>query len=356
MLDLDRTFDHERLTVFHDDATGVTGVVAIHSTALGPAMGGLRLRRYPSMDDAIGDALRLAKAMSLKNAAAGLDLGGGKAVLIDDGTWDDPARRAARMGAVGRVIDELGGRYITAEDVGTTPADMDAIASSTRWVAGRPVVQGGRGDPSPLTALTVRGAVRSAVARHLGRPTLAGVRVGVQGVGHVGSALVSLLRDEGAVITLSDADPARARAEAERVGARVVPPDEIVAADVDVLAPCAMGEVVDAATVATLRCSIVAGAANNPLSGVRVADALHRRGILYVPDFLANCGGIIHVGAEPLGLGDAEVRQLLTCAIDRTDEVLRVAQDSGRTALAVATALAEARLAAPAAPSLMAVA
>jgi glutamate dehydrogenase/leucine dehydrogenase len=335
---------HERLHLFRDAASGVTGAIAIHSTALGPAMGGLRLHGYASLDRAVEDAARLAHAMSLKNSAAGLDLGGGKAVVLDDGEWADPVRRARRMRAVGRIVDELGGLYITAEDVGTTADDMDQIATETRWVAGRPVDHGGHGDPSPVTAQTVLAAICAGVAHRLGASGLAGVTVGVQGVGHVGARLTELLREAGADVVVTDRVAERAFAVAERAGARTVDPANFLSGHLDVLAPCGLGEILDAEAVARLRCSVVAGAANNPLTTPAVAVDLAAAGILYVPDFLANCGGIIHVGGEALGLSPSAVSGLLRAATERIERVLQDAAESGRTPLEVAIELAEARI------------
>lgn len=346
MAAIDGEFEHEQVELFRDPATGATGIVAIHSTALGPAMGGLRLAAYPDLTAALTDALRLARAMTLKNAGAGLDLGGGKAVLVDDGGWADATARAARMRAVGEVIEWLGGRYVTAEDVGTTPEDMAGIAQATRHVAGEPVDRGGRGDPSPATARTVAGAIAVAARRALGVDGLAGVRVGVLGVGHVGRPLVALLREQGAEVLVADLDTARADDVAERYGARAHPVAGFLAADVDVFAPCALGEVVRADDIGELRCRIIAGAANNPLAGPGTAHALAGAGILYVPDFLANCGGIIHVGAEVLGFDDAEVQRRIDAAIAHTDAVLEQAAATGAVPQDVAVAEARARIAA----------
>jgi leucine dehydrogenase len=312
MITLAQTFDHEQLELFRDPATGLTGAVAIHSIALGPSMGGLRIRRYADVEAAAVDALRLARAMTLKNSAAGLNLGGGKAVLIDDGGWED---REARLLAFADVLERLGGRYVTAEDVGTSPADMDLIATRTRWVVGRSPEHGGGGDPSPATARTVLGAIDAGVRSHLGPSSLDGVHVGVLGAGKVGAGLVSLLADAGATVTVADVDRARAEAcaaAAERVEA--VPVDGFLARELDVIAPCAMGELIAADDVAGLRCRVVAGAANNPLVDRDAAVALHDAGILYVPDFVANCGGIVHVAAEFEGLDQAAIdAQLETC-------------------------------------------
>ena len=341
MSDLDREFGHEQLEFFRDPETGLTGAVAIHSTALGPAMGGLRLLAYPTVTAAATDALRLARAMSLKNSAAGLDLGGGKAVLIDDGNWSD---RSARMRAFGRVVERLDGRYITAEDVGTAPPDMDDIAQVTRWVAGRSLEGGGRGNPAPSTARTVFGAIESGAALQLGGADLSGVRVGVQGVGHVGSSLVGLLRAVGADVVVSDVDAGRAEAVADAHQARVAPVEAFVRADVDVLAPCGLGEVIRPEDVPELRCRVIAGAANNPLADTASAAELAAAGILYVPDFLANCGGIIRVAGEILGFDEAEVERRTAAAIVRTADVLEEAQASGRLPVEIAVERAEARI------------
>lgn len=342
---IDTEFEHEQVELFCDAETGATGIVAIHSTALGPAMGGLRLAAYPGLTAAVTDALRLSRAMTLKNAAAGLDLGGGKAVLLDDGGWADADARAARMRAVGTVIDQLGGRFVTAEDVGTTPEDMTGIAETTRHVAGQPVERGGRGDPSPWTARTVAGAIAAAVRQQDGAETLAGVRVGVLGVGHVGLRLVALMRDQGADVLVADLDTSRAQDVAGRYGAQAVPVAGFLSLEMDVLAPCALGETIHAEHIGDLRCRVIAGAANNPLAGPDTAHALAGAGILYVPDFLANCGGIIHVGAEVLGFDDAEVERRICLAVGHTAAVLEQAATTGAVPLDVAVAEARARIA-----------
>jgi leucine dehydrogenase len=339
---LDEEFEHEQLSVFRDPETGATGAIAIHSTALGPAMGGLRLFRYPSLAAGLVDALRLARAMSFKNAAAGLDLGGGKAVLIDDGGW--AGRREERMRAVGAAIERLGGSYVTAEDVGTTPEDMEAIATVTDHVAGGPTHRGGRGDPSPSTARTVLGAIESAVRLRIGAGDLEGIRVGVQGVGHVGAELARLLSAAGARVYVTDVDPDRAMTVAERHGATALPLRGFLGRDFDVFAPCALGGAIGAAEVERLRALVVAGAANNPLAERRLAGELRDRGILYVPDFLANCGGIIHVGAEVLDLTDIQAEELLAAAIERTGAVLAEASAAGAVPLDLAEARAAGRL------------
>jgi leucine dehydrogenase len=340
-LRLGGAFDHEQLELFRDPTTGLTGVVAIHSTALGPAMGGLRIRRYDDLEAGVVDALRLARAMTLKNAAAGLDLGGGKAVLFDDGRWDD---REGRMVAFAGVVDRLGGRYITAEDVGTTPGDMDVLAGRTRWVGGRSPERGGSGDPSPDTARTVFGAIEAAVGVAFDRG-LDGITVGVLGAGKVGAVLVELLAGAGARVEVADAADLRAVALAERLErVTAVPLEGFIQRPFDVLSPCAMGELIDEQAVGQLDCRVVAGAANNPLVNRHTAVALHRSGILYVPDFIANCGGIVHVAAEFEGLPDREMEARLASCIERTADLLAKADAGDEMPLDLAVNRAQARV------------
>jgi leucine dehydrogenase len=340
-LHLNGAFEHEQLEVFRDPTTGLTGAVAIHSTALGPAMGGLRIHRYEELEAGVVDALRLARAMTLKNAAAGLDFGGGKAVMFDDGCWD---QRAERLAAFAGVLERLGGRYITAEDVGTTPADMDVLARGTGWVAGRSPERGGGGDPSPDTARTVFGAIEAA-ALVSSKRSLDGLTVGVFGVGKVGSALTEMLIGSGAVVEVADADAARAAALAERLeGVTAVPLEGFLARRVDILAPCAMGELIDETTVGQLGCRVIAGAANNPLLNRATAVALHEAGILYVPDFVANCGGIVHVAAEFERLQDWELEERLSACIARTADILAEAATTGEIPLDVAVRRAQTRV------------
>ena len=341
-LRLNAAFDHEQLELFRDPTTGLTGAVAIHSTALGPAMGGLRIHRYDQLEAGVVDALRLARAMTLKNAAAGLDFGGGKTVLLDDGRWDD---REARLVAFADVLERLGGRYITAEDVGTSPGDMDVLAERTRWVVGRSPERGGGGDPSPDTARTVFGAIEAAVRVSLERP-LDGITVGVLGVGKVGSALTEMLAEAGAAVEVADAAAARAIELAERLErVSAVELDGFLGRPLDVLAPCAMGEVVDEAAVGRLGCRVIAGAANNPLVNRATAVALHRSHVLYVPDFIANCGGIVHVAAEFEGLPDWQLEERLSTCVARAEDILAEAAACDELPLDIAVRRAQARVA-----------
>jgi glutamate dehydrogenase/leucine dehydrogenase len=333
---LQREFEHEQLHVVHDARSGLTGVVAIHSTVRGPAAGGVRLSRYASLDAATEDALRLSRAMTLKSSAAGLELGGGKSVLLDDGQWADPDLRRARMHAFARVLERLGGCYIAAEDVGTTPEDMETIAEVTRHVAGRP---GASGDPSGATARTVFAAIEDAVALRLDRG-LRDVSVGVLGAGNVGRRLALLLARAGARVVVTDIDPLRAKTVAAESAAMTAPLQGFIHGKVDVLAPCALGGAIATLDVDRLSCSVVCGAANNPLASDDVATALHAAGILYVPDFLANCGGIIQIASEVLGFDEVELDRRIEAAIARTRETLAEAAASGQLPLDVAKQVA----------------
>jgi glutamate dehydrogenase/leucine dehydrogenase len=332
------TLEHEQVQVFKDPQTGLIGAIAIHSTARGPAMGGVRLASYRDVGALVEDALRLSRAMTFKNASADLDLGGGKAVLFDDGRWED--HRLERFSALAGAIKALGGRYIAAEDVGTTPADMDVMRSRTRWVAG---TTAGRGDPSAATAATVVDAICCALEIECGRG-VRGSRIGVLGVGNVGGCVARAMAGEGADVVVADIDATRASALAITCGAEAVPVEGFLARELDVLVPCALGGVITSANVGALRTRIVAGAANNQLEDDSVAELLADAGILYVPDFLANCGGIIHVGAEVLGFSRDETRQRLSAAGQSLRDLLRTAVATGRLPLELAYERAAERL------------
>ena len=310
-------------------------IVAIHSTVLGPALGGMRLRAYPGgIDEALQDVLDLARTMTLKASAAGLDLGGGKAVMLDDGVTE---MRAARMVAAARAIDELRGRYITAEDIGTTTADMDLMSHHTKWAVGKSETSGGRGDPSPVTAETVLRAMERGLASATGSPDLGGRVVGVIGLGKVGAPLARKVAARGARVAAYDVDAQRL---AELAGDGVVEPvesvDSLLVRDLDVLAPCAAGGLVDERLAGALACRVICGAANNPLSSAAVAEQLAARGILYVPDFLANCGGLISVAAEWSQGADAEVEEHIATAMGRLEDALEEAARTGEPPAAVA--------------------
>ncbi len=334
--------EHEQVTDFGDPAVGLHAIVAIHSTVLGPALGGVRFWHYASEGDARRDALRLSQAMTMKAAVAGLPQGGGKTVVF----WDDPhaARSDAFLRSLGRWIDALGGRYLAAEDVGASQRDMDGIARETPWVTGVDPTRGGSGDPSPVTAFGVLQGMRAACAVAFGSGELAGRRVVVQGAGHVGACLARLLVDAGSHVAIADIDAAKARA----AGVPVVALDEVVSADCDVFSPCALGGVLTRESVAALRCGVVCGAANNQLLDGAAAEALEQRGIVYAPDYVVNAGGIINIAQEWAPGGYSVDRAYAEAAriADTTGHVLAIARDEGITSARAADELARRRIAA----------
>lgn len=332
---------HEEVVFGHDPVSGLQAIIAIHSTALGPALGGTRFFPYPSEDDALADVLRLAEGMSLKSAAAGLDLGGGKAVIIGDPRTMKSERL---LRAYGVLVESLGGRYITAEDVGTTTDDMAVVRRETEWVAGLPSELGGTGDPSPATARGVAGAMRAVARRLWGSGDLSGRTVAVQGVGKVGSSLVELLTKAGASTVIADIDEDALDAVASAHGSKVVDLDDIYDVDCDVFAPCALGGSLNEATIPRLRCAAVVGSANNQLSAEDDADRLVAHGVLYAPDFVANAGGIINIGTA---IGGYDVDRA-TVAIDGIQNtvtaILDLADERGINPHRAAVKLAEDRI------------
>lgn len=285
---------HETVHAWHDETTGLRAVIAIHSTARGPSAGGCRMWNYGSSQAALDDALRLSRAMSYKNAMADLDLGGGKAVIIGDARRD---KTPELFEALGRGIEALQGRYWGAEDVGVTPDDLAAARRGTRYVAGLVGLPSASGDPSPVTADGVFRAIRLAARRKLGKD-LDQVSVAIQGVGSVGGGLADLLAAAGAKLTVCDLNQGLADAVARRTGAHKVKPEGIFDVDADVFAPCALGGAINADTVPRLKSKIIAGGANNQLAMGEVGDYLFDKGVLYCPDYVINCGGIVNVAAE----------------------------------------------------------
>jgi leucine dehydrogenase len=331
---------YERVVRAKDPASGLHAIISIHDTTLGPALGGLRMWPYPNEEAALFDVNRLSRGMTFKSAVARTGLGGGKAVILGD-----PARTKseALYLAMGRFIEALGGRYITAEDVNTEVADLEIVRRTTRWVTGLSRESGGSGNPSPYTAYGVFLGVMAAVEHGLGRNDLAGVTVAVQGVGSVGSALVARLVGAGAKVRAADRNAKRLAAVVEKHGVTPVPEAEILGAEVDVLAPCALGAVIDDTSIAKLRCKIVAGAANNVLLSPRHGKMLQDRGILYAPDYVINAGGIINVGCEFLPGGYDE--KVSVQRIERIPESLRelwaIAEREGIAANEAADRLAQ---------------
>ncbi len=332
---------HEGVHLFTDPASGLQAVIAVHSTHLGPAAGGARFWHYATPALAITDALRLSRGMSYKNAMAGLALGGGKGVVLAAKQGD--VITTAQLEAFGRAVESLGGRYVTAEDVGMSEERMKVIATQTRYVSGLPVASGAAGgDPGPYTAHGVYLGVKAAAQRGLGATDMKGVRVAIQGVGSVGGGLAKLLARDGAILTIADVNQARAEAMAAELGASVAPADEILFADVDLVSPNALGAVLTADSIQRLKAKVVAGGANNQLAtredGARVAEA----GILYAPDYVINAGGIINVGLEYLGQGDeAEVMARIAKIPERLEQVWQHSAETGHPASDVADEIAQ---------------
>jgi leucine dehydrogenase len=344
----DMTSQFEDVLVTHGRRSGALMTIAIHSTHLGPALGGVRMWHYPAPADGVADAMRLARAMTYKAAAAGLDLGGGKGVICApaEEAPQGELRRAILLD-FGDAVGSLEGRYVTAEDVGTSAADMAVIAERTPHVVGLPRGRGGSGDPSPITARGVLAAIRACLEYRFGVGSPAGRRVCVVGAGHVGGHLARLLTVGGARVTISDIEPSKRRL-AEELEADWVEPGEATTVACDVLAPCALGGAISEENVARLRCEIVCGAANNVLADEELADRLAELGILYAPDFIANAGGLINVYAELRGLGRPEVVRLVEGVGESMRRVFEEADAEGTTPLAAARRLALQRLRGPA--------
>ena len=343
--------DHEELVIRRGRRSGIYTAIAVHSTALGPALGGCRMWRYPDQTEAARDALRLSRAMTLKAAAAGLHLGGGKGVICLPPDMPAPAAEASGMRRevlldFADAVNALDGSYITAEDVGTSARDMVTVAQGTRFVTGLPAVHGGSGDPSPFTALGVEAAIRACVAERFGSRDLNGCRIAVVGCGRVGEQLARRLAGAGAWLLLSDIDASKRRLASELPGAEWATPEQALRADLDVLAPCALGGVIEDDVADALRCAVVCGSANNQLADDRLADRLAARGVLYAPDFIVNAGGLMNVGLEldPRGYDETRARTRVTGIEDVMSRILDAARRRGITPLAAAVELARERL------------
>ncbi len=333
-------FDGHELIVFgHDPATSLRAIIAIHSTALGPAAGGCRMWPYATTAEAVCDVLRLSRGMSYKNALAGVPFGGGKAVIIGESR---KAKTPELFEAFGRLVDSLGGRYVTAEDVGTTSADMASVARATRQVAGLGRAPGeAGGDPGPKTALGVYLGIKAAVRFRLGRQDLQDLRVAVQGLGGVGYHLCALLAAAGAQLRVTDVRPAAVQRVCEELRATAVPVEEALAEEVDVLAPCALGAVLTAQSIPRLRARIIAGAANNQLAQGQDGQALRAAGILYAPDYVINAGGIISVSREYHGgATEEQVIADIQGIPARLTQIFERARHENRTTNAVADQMA----------------
>jgi leucine dehydrogenase len=339
------SLDHEELVIRRGRRSGAYTVVAVHSTVRGPSLGGCRMWRYASSADGARDALRLSRAMTFKAAVAALPLGGGKGVICADPGHPPTGRRRREMLLdFADTVNALDGRYITAEDVGTSSRDMAVIAGGTAHVRGLSRSRGGSGDPSPYTARGVEAAIRACCARRFGTPDLEGRTVSVIGVGRVGSRLARRLATAGASLTLADIDESK-RGVAETIpGSHWTDPSSALLAEVDVVAPCALGGAVDEVTVGRLRCQVLCGAANNQLTHDGLAEDLASHGVLYGPDFVANAGGIINIAVELEGYDPRHARERAWEIGDTMAEVLERAEADGVTSVAAAYALARARL------------
>lgn len=338
----DRQTPHERVVFANDAASGLRAIIAIHSTTLGPALGGTRFYPYADEQAALTAVLRLSRGMTYKAATAGLDLGGGKAVIIGDPTT---LKSDGLLQAYGRLVESLGGMYITAGDVGTTSADMDVIGTRTSHVVARTAANGGSGDSAPLTALGVFQGMKAAAQAVWGTPTLAGRSVGVEGVGKVGANLIDLLVQDGAEVVACDVNEAALeRARLAHPGITIA--DQVIDRVLDVYAPCALGATITPVTAARLRAAIVCGAANNQLSSADVESDLQARSITWVPDYVANSGGLIQVAGERVRKAPQDVRDQVLDVFDTVGGILAYAADHRVTAGAAADHLADVRLAA----------
>ena len=332
--------EHEEIHFVTDEKCGLKAIIAVHSTHLGPAAGGARFWHYAKDEEALVDALRLSRGMSYKNAMAGLPLGGGKSVLLAGESRD---KSPDMLHAFGKAVDHLGGRYITAEDVGMSVADMIEVARSTKFVAGLPNSPGDvGGDPGPHTSLGVFLGIKAAVKWALGKDSLKGLHIALQGAGSVATGVALHACAEGARLSIADVDEAKAHKLAERSGGKVVSPDEILGLEADVLSPCALGAVFNERTIAQLKVPVVAGGANNQLATPEDGERLHARNILYAPDYVINAGGIINVCTEYLADGDATlVRRRIEGIPVRLEQIWREGSETGQDPAAVADAMAQ---------------
>lgn len=334
------TMGHEQVVFFHSPDNGLKAIVAIHDTTLGPALGGLRMWPYASEDEALKDVLRLSKGMTYKAAVSGLNLGGGKAVLIGD----PASKNEAMFRALGRFIDSLGGRYITAEDVNTSVQDMDYIFQETDHVVGVHPVHGGSGDPSPFTAYGVVRGIQASLNRKYGTSDLSKASYAVQGVGHVGINVVKALCESGAKVFVTDMNPDRVQ-ECVELGAESVPMDDIYDADAKVFVPCALGSIINEDTIPRFKFEVIAGAANNQLATDECGDELEKRGIVYAPDYAINAGGLMNVAIELQGYDRERAMRMVSTIYNNIENIFRFAERDGIPSYRAADRVAEERIA-----------
>ena len=337
------SFDnHEQIVFCNDKDSGLKAIIGIHNTVLGPALGGTRMWKYTNEWEALNDVLRLSRGMTFKSAITGLNLGGGKAVIIGDSKIDKTPEMIAKFG---QYVDSLSGKYITAEDVGTTTADMDLIRQFTKSVTGVSIEKGGSGNPSPVTAYGVFVGMKAAAKYKFGTDNLSGKKVLVQGIGHVGETLVDYLTKEGAQVIISDINQIRMEEIGEKYGAKIFQGDNLYTADVDIYAPCALGATINDDTIHDLKAKVIAGAANNQLANENIHGAiLKEKGILYAPDFLINAGGIINVYGEIAGYGIEEAMNKTENIYNTTLEIFSYAEANNLTTHQAALFIAQNRI------------
>lgn len=333
---------HEQVMICSRPDVGLKAIIAIHDTTLGPALGGTRMWMYQNEQEAMRDVLRLSRGMTYKAAISGLNLGGGKAVIIGDPQTD---KNEHLFRAFGRFVDSLGGRYITAEDVGMTEQEMEWIYSETKYVTGIPKSMGGSGDPSPVTAYGVYVGMKAAAKRAYGSDSLEGKRIAIQGAGHVASHLARYLAKENATLFVTDIYRKKAESLAEELTATYVEPDQIYSLNVDILSPCALGGVVNDDTLSILNCDVIAGAANNILDNEEThAARLDEMGIIYAPDYVINAGGIINISSELEGYNEELAMRKTSRIYDTVTDILEYADNHNITTLAASNRLAEERI------------
>jgi leucine dehydrogenase len=333
--------EHEEIVFCYDKNVGLKAIIAIHNTSLGPALGGTRMWNYKSEDEALTDVLRLSRGMTYKAAAAGLNLGGGKAVIIGDPRTQ---KSEGLFRAFGQYVNSLNGKYITAEDVGTSVNDMEHVYMETQWVTGIPKDFGGSGDPSPYTAHGVLMGIKAAAQEKFGTDSLKGMRVAVQGLGNVGSNLVKYLVEEGSKVTVADIDQARVKYHHDVYKVDVVSPESILGIDCDIQAPCALGAVVNDNTIGKFKCKVIAGGANNQLAESRHGDQLRELGILYAPDYVVNAGGLMNVFVELEGYSPDRAFDKTRRVFDNVKKVIEIAKRDNIGTHTAADRMAEERI------------
>ncbi|AZR26061.1 Glu/Leu/Phe/Val dehydrogenase [Xanthomonas vasicola] len=335
------TTGHEQVIFCHNRDAGLKAIIALHSTRLGPALGGVRMRPYPNSEAALNDALRLSRTMTYKNALAGLNVGGGKAVIIGDPRTD---KTEALFRAFGRFVDTLGGRYITSEDVGTDVNDMEQIYLESEYVTGVHQVHRGSGDPAPFTAYGALQALMASLNRKLGHEEVGKASIAIQGLGHIGMELVKLLKERGAKLYVADLNQALVDRAVAEYGAEAVRPDEIHQVAADVFAPCALEGAINEETLPQLKAKIICGTANNQLASAVIGEEVHRRGILYAPDYVVNAGGVMNVSLEIDGYNRERAMRLIRSIYHNLEKVFDVSKQLDISPQQAADQIAEARI------------